>query len=119
MDQPPGSSFWDAIRSWADSAGLLLPEDESAGGPGRPRVPQSVCDNCPICQGAATLDQVNPDIFTELTDVARSLLNGVGSALAQAAEQRLAGEHGHVAGTSPDDVVPPSPPAADPDDPSI
>jgi hypothetical protein len=92
MTQPPVGSFWDAIRSWADSVGLLLPDAEAEGsGPARPKVPQSVCDSCPICQGAATLDQVNPQVIADLADVARSILAGMGSALASAAEQRLSG----------------------------
>ncbi len=95
MDRPPSTSMWDAIRGWADSAGLLLPQDEEAGaGTAKPRVPPGVCENCPICQGAATLEQVNPEIFGELTDVARQLINGMGSALSSAAEQRLAGASG-------------------------
>lgn len=97
-DQPAGTSIWDAIRGWADAAGLLLPPDETTGAAGRPRVPQSVCDNCPICQGAATLDQVNPEVFTELTEVARNLISGVGSALAAAADQRLTGDPGQAVG---------------------
>jgi hypothetical protein len=92
MDQPtPSAPFWDSVRAWADSMGLLFPQQEGpAGEPVRPRVPQSVCDSCPICQGAATLDQVNPDAIAELADVARALIGGIGSALASAAEQRLA-----------------------------
>jgi hypothetical protein len=89
MGQPTPGSFWDAIRSWADSAGLLLPPEEPDDQK-RPHVPASVCDNCPICQGAATLEQVNPEVIAELADVARNVLSGVGSALAAAAEQRLA-----------------------------
>ena len=97
MDQQPSAaSLWDAVRGWADSAGLLLPPEGDAQ-PGRPRVPQSVCDSCPICQAAATFDQVNPDVLAELTEVARSLVNGVGSALSAAADQRLGGgAGGHV-----------------------
>ena len=91
MDQPtPSLPFWDSVRAWADSKGLLLPREEGpAGDPVRPRVPQSVCDSCPICQGAATLDQVNPEAIAELADVARALIGGIGSALASAAEQRM------------------------------
>ncbi len=118
MDRPPSTSIWDAIRGWADSAGLLLPQDEAPGGEGpKPPVPPGVCENCPICQGAATLEQVNPDIFGELTDVARQLINGMGSALSSAAEQRLAGMagghvvHGRAAQSSQPD--------ASQDDPSI
>ena len=86
MESNESASFWDAVRSWADSAGLLLPTD--ADDPPRPKVPQAVCDSCPICQAAATLDQVNPQVVADLTDVARSLMTGLGSALASASEQR-------------------------------
>ena len=86
MPSPQGSSFWDAVRSWADEAGLLLPADE-ADRP-RPTVPQAVCDSCPICQAAATLDQVNPQVLVDITEVARSVITGLGSALASAADQR-------------------------------
>ncbi|HEX6886765.1 MAG TPA: hypothetical protein VF143_01565, partial [Candidatus Nanopelagicales bacterium] len=100
MDQPQFGSLWDTVRAWADSAGLLRPQDPSGQ---RPRVPQSVCDNCPICQSAATLEQVNPEVLAELGEVARSLVAGMGSALASAAEQRLGGD-GSVG-----DVVPGEP----------
>jgi hypothetical protein len=122
MDQPtPSAPFWDSVRAWADSMGLLLPQEEAPqGGPGRPRVPQSVCDSCPICQGAATLDQVNPDAIAELADVARSLLGGIGSALASAAEQRLSGTPGgdQPGAREPGGSALPEtdPPAADPPD---
>lgn len=86
MESPDSASFWDAVRSWADSAGLLLPTDPDD--PPRPKVPQAVCDSCPICQAAATLDQVNPQVVADMTDVARSLMTGLGSALASASEQR-------------------------------
>ena len=86
MESYESASFWDAVRSWADSAGLLLPTD--ADDPPRPKVPQAVCDSCPICQAAATLDQVNPQVVADMTDVARSLMTGLGSALASASEQR-------------------------------
>ena len=86
MESNESASFWDAVRSWADSAGLLLPTD--ADDPPRPKVPQAVCDSCPICQAAATLDQVNPQVVADMTDVARSLMTGLGSALASASEQR-------------------------------
>ena len=91
MDSPtPSVPFWDAVRAWADSAGFLLPQPEAGDGePERPKVPPSVCENCPICQGAATLDQVNPEVISELAEVARTLIGGLGSALASAAEQRL------------------------------
>ncbi len=81
--------FWDALRSWADSAGLLLPTPEPAA---RPTVPQAVCDSCPICQAAATLDQVNPQVITDMTEMARDLIAGMGSALASAGAQRTAGQ---------------------------
>jgi hypothetical protein len=125
MDEPVGASIWDAIRGWADAAGLLLPQDEAVGGePPKPRVPQSVCDNCPICQGAATLDQVNPDVFSELTEVARALISGVGSALSAAAEQRLSGidpDHVFPGRAAADRREEPQPPEREdfPDDPSI
>ena len=51
-------------------------------------MPQAVCDSCPICQAAATLDQVNPQVLVDMTEVARSVITGLGSALASAAEQR-------------------------------
>lgn len=91
MDSPtPSVPFWDAVRAWADSAGFLLPQPEAPDGAReKPTVPPSVCENCPICQGAATLDQVNPEVISELADVARTLIGGLGSALASAAEQRL------------------------------
>jgi hypothetical protein len=74
------------VRSWADEAGLLLPADPED--PPRPKVPQAVCDSCPICQAAATLDQVNPQVLVDITEVARSVITGLGSALASAADQR-------------------------------
>ena len=86
MESYESASFWDAVRSWADSAGLLLPTESDD--PPRPKVPQAVCDSCPICQAAATLDQVNPQVVADMTDVARSLMTGLGSALASASEQR-------------------------------
>ena len=86
MTTSESASFWAAVRSWADSAGLLLPSDPDS--PGRPVVPQSVCDSCPICQAAATLDQVNPQVIADVTEVARSMVLGLGSALAAAAENR-------------------------------
>lgn len=81
--------FWDALRSWADSAGLLLPAPDPAQ---RPTVPQAVCDSCPICQAAATLDQVNPQVITDMSEMARDLVAGLGSALASAGAQRTAGQ---------------------------
>lgn len=86
MESGQSASFWDAVRSWADSAGLLLPADPDD--PPRPKVPEAVCDSCPICQAAATLDQVNPQVVADMTDVARSLMTGFGSALASASDQR-------------------------------
>ncbi len=86
MASADGSSFWDAVRSWADEAGLLLPTDPED--PPRPTVPQSVCDSCPICQAAATLDQVNPQVIVDMAEVARSLIAGLGSALVSATDQR-------------------------------
>lgn len=90
MDQPtPSLPFWDSVRAWADSKGLLLPREEGpAGDPVRPRVPQSVCDSCPICQGAATLEQVNPELITDLAEMARSVVSGLASAMASASDQR-------------------------------
>lgn len=99
MAAADGSSLWDAVRSWADSAGLLLPADPEA--PARPTVPQSVCDSCPICQAAATFDQVNPQVLVEMTEVVRSVITGIGSALASAADQRILGdEPGDAPGTT-------------------
>lgn len=91
MVQPQPGTFWDAIRSWADSAGLLTPQaTEGEHVPERPHVPEGVCAACPICQAAATLEQVNPQILADLTVVVRSVLGGMGAALAAAAEQRAA-----------------------------
>ena len=70
------------MRTWADEAGLLLPSDPQD--PPKPTVPQAVCDSCPICQAAATLDQVNPQVLVDMTEVARSVITGLGSALASA-----------------------------------
>jgi hypothetical protein len=89
MASADGPSFWDAVRAWADEAGLLLPTDPAD--PPKPRVPQAVCDSCPICQAAATLDQVNPQVLVDMTEVARSVITGLGSALASAADQRTGG----------------------------
>ncbi len=89
MATAEGSSFWDAVRSWADDAGLLLPADPLD--PPKPKVPQAVCDSCPICQAAATLDQVNPQVLVDLGEVARSVITGLGSALTSAADQRTFG----------------------------
>jgi hypothetical protein len=101
MAAAEGSSFWDAVRTWADEAGLLLPPDPAD--PPKPTVPQSVCDSCPICQAAATLDQVNPQVLVDITEVARSVITGLGSALASAAEQRTVSEGPDDAGeTDPD-----------------
>ena len=85
--RPDPASFWDGVWAWADSAGLLVPRDDDSA----PReVPRHICDGCPICQGAAILDQVNPQLVAELTEVVRGLVIGVGSALAAAADQRHA-----------------------------
>lgn len=89
MPADPGSNLWDAVRSWADSAGLLLPTEPDE--PGRPRVPQDVCDSCPICQAAATVDQINPEAVSDLVEMARSVVTGLASAMASAADQR---DHG-------------------------
>lgn len=89
MATAEGPSFWDAVRSWADDAGLLLPADPLD--PPKPKVPQAVCDSCPICQAAATLDQVNPQVLIDLGEVARSVITGLGSALTSAADQRTFG----------------------------
>ncbi|MGB7979496.1 MAG: hypothetical protein WCF36_01745 [Candidatus Nanopelagicales bacterium] len=111
MATSESASFWEAVRSWADSAGLLLPaEHEDAV---RPVVPQSVCDSCPICQGAATLDQVNPQVIADVAEVARSVILGLGSALAAAAENRsfVTGR-----GTDRTDEQDPEPPKPDDDE---
>ena len=86
--RPDPASFWDGVWAWADLAGLLLPPDERDE---RPPVPHQVCDNCPICQTAALLDQVDPQVVAELTEVVRGLVSGLASALASAAEQRMPG----------------------------
>ena len=90
MDQPAQSlPFWEAVRAWADSAGLLLPQESTSEGESvRPPVPPSVCENCPICQGAATLDQINPQVIDELSVLAKGVFDGIASALASASEQR-------------------------------
>jgi hypothetical protein len=113
MPPEDGSSFWDAVRSWADDAGLLLPEDP--GDPPRPKVPQAVCDSCPICQAAATLDQVNPQVLVDLTEVARSVITGLGSALASAADQRTF-DTGTPAPPADPDAVEAQDPGDDPGD---
>jgi hypothetical protein len=117
MASGEGSSFWDAVRSWADEAGLLLPADP--GDPPRPKVPQAVCDSCPICQAAATLDQVNPQVLLDVTEVARSVITGLGSALASATDQRTFGGAGADAADSLDegdgDAPGDAPAATDPD----
>jgi hypothetical protein len=89
MATDDGPSFWDAVRSWADDAGLLLPTDPLD--PPKPKVPQAVCDSCPICQAAATLEQVNPQVLVDLGEVARSVITGLGSALTSASDQRTFG----------------------------
>jgi hypothetical protein len=90
--------FWDAVRSWASSAGLLLPQSEEPGD--QPPVPPAVCANCPICQGAATLDQLDHEAIADYVDLARNMVLGLGSALASAAEQRIQG------GTAGPDAAP-------------
>ncbi len=85
--QGPGT-FWDSVRAWADSAGITVAAAAGEGPSPPPSVPESVCANCPICQGAATLEQINPAIVEDLTSLAHSLLGGIGSALAVASEQR-------------------------------
>lgn len=87
MSPSQPASPWDALRAWADAAGLLLPQDQP-GAPARPQVPRSVCDNCPICQAAATLEQVNPQVLVDFAEMARAVVAGMGSALASAADQR-------------------------------
>lgn len=88
MAASPG--FWDTVRSWADSVGILSPD---AARPGeKPKVPEAVCANCPICQGAATVDQLDHDAIADYVDLARNVVLGLGSALASAAEQRIQGE---------------------------
>ena len=92
MDPAGGPSFWDAVRAWADDMGLLVPPQDdptvAEDAPARPKVPQAVCDSCPICQGAATFEQVNPEILSELADLARSVVTGLASAMASASDQR-------------------------------
>ncbi len=90
VGRPDPTAFWDGVWAWADSMGLLLPQDDQSQ---RPPVPHQVCDNCPICQAAALLDQVDPQVVAELTEVARGLVAGLGSALASAAEQRMPSGH--------------------------
>ncbi len=108
MAQEQAGSYWDAIRSWADALGLLNPPDEAAeqsdDAQPRPKVPQAVCDNCPICQGAATVDSINPLVLNELTEIARSLIAGVGAALSQAAETRIAVGRSRAEGEAEGDV---------------
>ena len=89
MAEPLGS-IWDSVRSWADSVGLLRPPEGTDVG-ARPHVPEVVCANCPICQGAATLDQIDTEALAELAELARGVIAGMGSALASAAEQRIQG----------------------------
>lgn len=90
MDSGRQPFFWDAVRSWADAAGLLRPTDPD--GPVQPTVPQAVCDSCPICQAAATLDQVNPDAIADLAEMARGMMAGLASAMASASDQRAPGQ---------------------------
>ena len=89
MEPSAPASFWDAIRSWADAAGLLAPQPLGPDGrPLAPHVPEAVCAACPVCQAAATLDQLNPQVLADLGVVLRSVLDGLGAALAAAAVQR-------------------------------
>jgi hypothetical protein len=88
-------TLWDAVRSWADSVGLLR-SSEGGDAAARPHVPESVCANCPICQGAATLDQVDTEALAEWAELARGVIAGMGSALASAAEQRIQGHSTHT-----------------------
>ncbi len=113
MATSDSASFWEAVRSWADSAGLLLPSDPDA--QDRPVVPQSVCDSCPICQAAATLDQVNPQVLADVTEVARSLVLGLGSAIAAAADNRSFGTGQGADRGDEQDSAPDAPLAADQD----
>ncbi len=94
MEHPQAGAFWDAIRSWADSAGLLVPQPTQGDPPRpvRPPVPDSVCAACPICQAAATLDQVNPQLLADLTVVVRSVVEGLATALAAAADHRASAQ---------------------------
>lgn len=88
MVEPTLGSFWDAIRWWASSVGLLTSQGKPGEVPPRPPVPEGVCASCPICQAAATLEQVDPKVMADLTIVARSVISGLGAALAEAAVQR-------------------------------
>jgi hypothetical protein len=82
-----------------------------------------VCDSCPICQAAATLEQVNPQVLVDLTEVARSVITGLGSALASAADQRTFGGGSRDPGDTldawdvqlPEDPGDEAPAPADPD----
>jgi hypothetical protein len=87
----PLASFWDVVRAWADSVGLLRPPEDPTV---PPHVPDAVCASCPICQGAATLDQIDTEALAEWADLARGVVLGLGSALTSAAEQRLQGPAG-------------------------
>lgn len=82
-DQP---NLWDAVRAWAGAAGLLLPPEQTD--PARPEVPQEVCDSCPVCQAAATADQVDPQAVAELAELARGVVAGLVSAMGQASQRR-------------------------------
>ncbi len=97
MDQPQAGAFWDAIRSWADAVGLLVPQPTEGDPPRpvRPPVPEAVCACCPVCQAAATLDQVNPQLLADLTLVVRSVVEGMATALASAAEERMSAQPSH------------------------
>ncbi len=111
-------NLWDTVRAWADSVGLLLPEDPDR--PAREAVPQEVCDSCPICQAAATADRLNPDAVADLVDMARDVVSGLASAMASAASHRDEGSrHASRADDGPgvDHVGPggAGPQGADPD----
>lgn len=94
MVEPTLGSFWDAIRWWASSVGLLTSQTGPGEVPPRPPVPEGVCAGCPICQAAATLEQVDPKVMADLTLVARSVISGLSAALAEAAVQRTGQERG-------------------------
>jgi hypothetical protein len=87
MEQRSEGSIWDAVRGWAEDRGLVIPNGLGLTAP--VEVPESVCQKCPICQGAAALGQLDPAVLDDVTEVAKTLLGGVGQALSAAAEQRL------------------------------
>lgn len=86
MAQAQQPNLWDAVRSWAGAAGMLLPPTEA--GPVPREVPRDVCDSCPVCQAAATADQVNAQAVAELAEMARGFVAGLVSAMGQASQQR-------------------------------